>query len=77
MNASEPLSRQSFKKPAQRAMAYYFYLLCVLTAIAAAAVLVAADVQAQTQIGIDTAPLQANKDGMLSLEEFGSALNRP
>ena len=106
-------------------MAYYFYLFCVMTALAAAAVLVATDVQAQAVV--DTASPQTikaaspaprysaqdierafgfidsnqnssisreeasgfrnvakhfdaadtNKDGVLSLEEFSSALNRP
>ena len=49
MTASERLDDQAFKAPAERATAYYFYLACVLTALTAAAVLIANDAQAQAQ----------------------------
>ena len=125
MTGSQRVDDYASKALAARATAYYFYLVCVLTAIAAAVVLIANDAQAQPNASTEpfiasTTPAAAtrynakdierafsfidankdnkisreeasgfrnvakyfdaadvDKDGVLSLDEFGGALNRP
>jgi EF hand len=58
-----------FKKPTPRAVAYYFYAGGVLAAIAASAVLVATQVNAQTE---PPAAVEANKAAGITAPKYGA-----